>query len=318
MSENEQKPGKILRTSSGRTRLTASGGSDAEEPGAPEAGAPEAPAAEQAVPAVPEAAPPQAGPGQGAAGQGSAGASPAGPSSGAGEGPAAGGSGPVGSGPASAPEAPGAGSSGPGASGSGPATKVSSASKGMRLTASGGETQVQPAVDSSQFGSGPAAPAVPKTGSGGGQQAAASEGMLPGGVKASSGGVKMKGRSSKKGPRTVRLTAANIDPWSVMKMSFLLSLAIAIAMLVATLVLWLVLQATGVIGTVETTMEEIAGAESAESLVGLISLGRVMATAFVLALVNIVLMTALSTLFAFLYNIGASIVGGFHLTLTDE
>lgn len=138
-----------------------------------------------------------------------------------------------------------------------------------------------------------------------------------GGVKATSGGVKMSGKS-KKGPRTVRLTIASIDPWSVMKMAFLLSLAIAIAMLVATLVLWLVLQATGVMGNIESTLSEIAGAESADQLLALVSLGRVMATAFVLALVNIVLMTALSTLFAFLYNIGASIVGGFHLTLTDD
>ena len=121
----------------------------------------------------------------------------------------------------------------------------------------------------------------------------------------------MSGKS-KKGPRTVRLTIASIDPWSVMKMAFLLSLAIAIAMLVATLVLWLVLQATGVMGNIESTLSEIAGAESADQLLVLVSWGRVMATAFVLALVNIVLMTALSTLFAFLYNIGASIVGGFH------
>lgn len=103
-----------------------------------------------------------------------------------------------------------------------------------------------------------------------------------------------------------------------MKMAFLLSLAIAIAMLVATLVLWLVLQATGVMGNIESTLSEIAGAESADQLLALVGLGRVMATTFVLALVNIVLMTALSTLFAFLYNIGASIVGGFHLTLTDD
>jgi uncharacterized membrane protein len=138
------------------------------------------------------------------------------------------------------------------------------------------------------------------------------------GVKATSSGVKMTGKSSKKGPRTVRLTIANIDPWSVMKMSFLLSLAIAIAMLVATLVLWLVLQMTGVMGNIESTLSEIAGTESADQLLALVSLPRVMATAFVLGLVNIVLMTALSTLFAFLYNIGASIVGGFHLTLTDD
>lgn len=252
MSDNEQKPGKVLRTSSGRTRLTASGDQDT---GAK-------------------------------SGAGTSGAGKAGGSSG------------------SAPTAHVPQQS---ASGSGSAdtkTRVSAGS-GRRFSA-GGDGDA-----SAGAASGPDHRAQ--------QKSAGSGSARPqDGVKATSSGVKMTGKSSKKGPRTVRLTIANIDPWSVMKMSFLLSLAIAIAMLVATLVLWLVLQMTGVMGNIESTLSEIAGSESADQLLALVSLGRVMATAFVLGLVNIVLMTALSTLFAFLYNIGASIVGGFHLTLTDD
>ncbi|SLM90485.1 DUF3566 domain-containing protein [Brevibacterium yomogidense] len=285
MSDNEQKPGKILRTSSGKgkTRLTASGG------------------------AADASAAPADSPGNGAGS----------------------GSGPTG----------GAGTAASAQASSGAPTRVSSASSGTRLSAGGSETRAQPAVSSPDHsaaagsgagaGSGAAAGTSPIVGmgrsSGSGPVGSGPGGSGPvgsgpsgtGGVKATSGGVKMSGKS-KKGPRTVRLTIASIDPWSVMKMAFLLSLAIAIAMLVATLVLWLVLQATGVMGNIESTLSEIAGAESADQLLALVSLGRVMATAFVLALVNIVLMTALSTLFAFLYNIGASIVGGFHLTLTDD
>jgi hypothetical protein len=253
VSDNEQKPGKVLRTSSGRTRLTATGDADTSaKSGAGTSGS--APAASSSAGSAPTATVPT-------------------------------GSGPTGGRPA--------GGQSSGAQGSaGPQTRVSSASGGLRFSGGG---------DDSSTGSGPD-----------------HRGQSSGGVKASSSGVKMSGKSSKKGPRTVRLTIANIDPWSVMKMSFLLSLAIAIAMLVATLVLWLVLQMTGVMGNIESTLSEIAGAESADQLLALVSLGRVMATSFVLALVNIVLMTALSTLFAFLYNIGASIVGGFHLTLTDD
>ena len=196
-------------------------------------------------------------------------------------------------------------------------TRVSSASKGTRLSAGGADTRAQPAVSGPDHAASAESSPVAGMGHSVGSGPTGSGPARSGGVKATSGGVKMSGKS-KKGPRTVRLTIASIDPWSVMKMSFLLSLAIAIAMLVATLVLWLVLQATGVMGNIESTLSEIAGAESADQLLALVSLGRVMATAFVLALVNIVLMTALSTLFAFLYNIGASIVGGFHLTLTDD
>lgn len=146
-------------------------------------------------------------------------------------------------------------------------------------------------------------------------------------VRASSGSVKMgvknmvdsgKGNKKKKGPRTVRLTVSAVDPWSVMKMSFLMSVAIGIATIVAFVVLWLVLQATGVMSGLESTMTEVAGAESAEKIIGIFGFGRVVAAGFIIAVINIVLMTALSTLAAFIYNIGSLIAGGFHLTLTDD
>ena len=146
-------------------------------------------------------------------------------------------------------------------------------------------------------------------------------------IRASSGNVKMgvknmvdsgKGSKKKKGPRTVRLTVSAVDPWSVMKMSFLMSVAIGIATIVAFIVLWVVLQATGVMGGLESTMTELAGAESAEKIIGIFGFGRVVAAGFIIAVINIVLMTALSTLAAFIYNIGSLIAGGFHLTLTDD
>lgn len=137
-------------------------------------------------------------------------------------------------------------------------------------------------------------------------------------VKTSSAGVKMSGSAKRKGPRTVRLTVAKIDSWSVMKMSFLMSVALGIATVVAFFVLWLVLQMTGVMDSMEATLRELAGTESAERVIGLFSLGRVLSVAVILAVVNVILMTALSTLLSILYNIGSSMVNGFSLTLKDE
>lgn len=164
-------------------------------------------------------------------------------------------------------------------------------------------------------------------GSGGGNRTATSVmGNAANTVRASSGSVKMgvknmveggKGKK-KKGPRTVRLTVSAVDPWSVMKMSFLMSVAIGIATIVAFIVLWVVLQATGVMSGLESTMSELAGAESAERIIGIFDFGRVVAAGFIIAVINIVLMTALSTLAAFIYNIGSLIAGGFSLTLTDD
>lgn len=181
-------------------------------------------------------------------------------------------------------------------------------------TASGGSAASSQATGSqkSTSGSGPATSAM---------------GATANTVRASSGGVKMgvknmvesgKGNKKKKGPRTVRLTVSAVDPWSVMKMSFLMSVAIGIATIVAFIVLWVVLQATGVMGGLEDTMTELAGAESAEQIIGIFGFGRVVAAGFIIAVINIVLMTALSTLAAFIYNIGSLIAGGFHLTLTDD
>ena len=44
----------------------------------------------------------------------------------------------------------------------------------------------------------------------------------------------------------------------------------------------------------------------------------VAAAGFVIGVLNIILMTAIATLSAFLYNICASLVGGVQLTLTDD
>ena len=46
--------------------------------------------------------------------------------------------------------------------------------------------------------------------------------------------------------------------------------------------------------------------------------GRVVSLSIVIAVVDVILLTALATLGAFLYNIVASLVGGLHLTLTDD
>src|SRR6185436_11181649 len=47
-------------------------------------------------------------------------------------------------------------------------------------------------------------------------------------------------------PRVARLTVASIDPWSALKLSFLLSVAAVIALVIGVAVLWLVLNGIGV------------------------------------------------------------------------
>jgi hypothetical protein len=121
--------------------------------------------------------------------------------------------------------------------------------------------------------------------------------------------------------RKARLVLARVDPWSVMKLSFLLSVALAIVASVAVFVLWSVLDSMGVFDSVGRSVESVTrSSDNAQGvdILDYVGLGRVISLTVVLAGVNVVLMTALSTLGAFLYNMAAGLVGGLHVTFTED
>ena len=129
------------------------------------------------------------------------------------------------------------------------------------------------------------------------------------------------GASSSKGvpgPRRVRLTLSHVDPWSVMKLSFLLSIAIGIMIVVASALVWTVLNQMGVFAKINDLMINDLKADSFKPLLEYLEFSRVLSVATVFAVIDIVLITALSTLAAFIYNFVATMVGGLHLTLTDD
>jgi hypothetical protein len=126
-----------------------------------------------------------------------------------------------------------------------------------------------------------------------------------------------KGRPA---PRRVKLTVSRVDPWSVMKMSFLLSVAVGIAGVVMVAVLWMILSSMGVFADINRTVEEVLSSNSGSTfdLMDYIGLGRVVSLSIVIGVIDVILMTALATLGAFLYNVCSSLVGGLQLTLTDD
>jgi len=128
----------------------------------------------------------------------------------------------------------------------------------------------------------------------------------------------LTGGSTAAGPRRVRLAVSRIDPWSVMKLGFLLSIAIGIMTVVSTAVLWFVLDGMHVFSSINKTVTEVVGTESFINILKYVEFGRVISLAVLIAVINVVLLTALATIGAFLYNIVAALVGGIHLTLTDE
>lgn len=121
------------------------------------------------------------------------------------------------------------------------------------------------------------------------------------------------------GPRRARLLVTRLDPWSVMKTAFMLSISIGIVVLVATALLWWTLDVTGVFAAIGRTVDDVAGTSTSSfDFLSLVGFGRVMGVALVLTAIEIVLGSALATLFAFLYNLSVGLTGGVEVTLSED
>ncbi|MCD4550105.1 MULTISPECIES: DUF3566 domain-containing protein [unclassified Schaalia] len=118
-------------------------------------------------------------------------------------------------------------------------------------------------------------------------------------------------------PRRVELTLARVDPWSVLKISFLLSVALGIAGVFTSIILWFVVDSMHVFAEIENFLTSM-GAESFKALLDYVRLPKVMSYATIISVINVVLLTSIATLGALLYNVIASLVGGVRVSLMDE
>lgn len=119
-------------------------------------------------------------------------------------------------------------------------------------------------------------------------------------------------------PRRVRLAISRVDPWSVMKLSFLLSVAIGVMIVVAAAVVWFTLNGLQVFTKADDLVTQITGTESGIDILQYVEFQRIISGATLVAVIDVFLLTALATIGAFLYNIVAALVGGVHVTMTDE
>ena len=123
-----------------------------------------------------------------------------------------------------------------------------------------------------------------------------------------------------RGSRRARLRLVHLDPWSVMKTSFLLSIAFGIVVVVAVAVVWSVLGAAGVWDSINQTVSDVMGGDSAQTfdVQNYVGTSRVLGFTMIVAVVDVVLITAISTLSAFLYNLAAALLGGIEVTLAED
>jgi hypothetical protein len=120
--------------------------------------------------------------------------------------------------------------------------------------------------------------------------------------------------------RKARLRVSHIDPWSVMKTSFLLSVALGIVTVVAVAVVWSLLGAAGIWDAINSAVGDVVSedGESTFAIEDYLGTSRVLGFTMLVAVVDVVLVTVVATLGAFLYNLAAALLGGFEVTLSED
>jgi len=109
--------------------------------------------------------------------------------------------------------------------------------------------------------------------------------------------------------KQVRLKLVYLDFWSIVKFSFLIWLCLGIVLIVAAVLVWIVLNSTGIFGTLNDLLRDILGNENF-SITDSFGLGQVVLFSFVIAVLNTVTGTILGAIGALLYNLSVRFTGG--------
>jgi hypothetical protein len=157
-----------------------------------------------------------------------------------------------------------------------------------------------------------------KGGSGSAASGAAVGGAAAGGAALGSSAAAARPGSQAQA-RRAELVIARLEPWSVMKFSFLMSLVAWVVLFVAVAFLYFVLSSLGVFTSIQHTLTSVTSSSgsSGASLSHWFSASRVLGYTMLLGAVNIVLITALSTVGAMIYNLVTHLGGGIEVTLRE-
>lgn len=120
-----------------------------------------------------------------------------------------------------------------------------------------------------------------------------------------------------RGPVRATMQIRRIDPWSTLKVSLMLSVALFFVWMISVAFLYLVLGGMGVWAKLNSNVGDLLNNTSGSSG-ELVSSGTIFGGAVLIGLVNIVLLTAMATLAAFVYNLATDLIGGIEVTLADR
>ena len=119
-----------------------------------------------------------------------------------------------------------------------------------------------------------------------------------------------------RGPIRATMQIRHIDPWSALKVSLLLNAALFFVWMIAVAFLYLVLGAMGVWSKLNSNVGDLLTSSNGGGG-DLVSAGSIFGGAALIGLVNVVLLTAMATVGAYIYNLSTDIVGGVEVTLAD-
>lgn len=139
---------------------------------------------------------------------------------------------------------------------------------------------------------------------------------LGGKVKAAVG----KPQANRGAGRKAHLVLSRIEPWSVMKFSFVISLVAFIILFVAVAVIYLVLSGLGVFDALTSTVREVTSPGEGQGgfdPAPWFSWTRILGYTAMVGVLDVILITAMSTVGAVLYNLTSDLVGGIQVTLGE-
>jgi hypothetical protein len=139
------------------------------------------------------------------------------------------------------------------------------------------------------------------------------------GTKTNEGQRKPASVKRKPSKRQAMLTLARVEPWSVMKFSFVASVVAFIILFVAVAALYIVLSALGVFDSLQNTVSNITSGQgtTGTNISHYFSASLILGYTAMLGALNIVLITAMSTVGSVIYNLIAKTIGGIEVTLRE-
>ncbi len=131
--------------------------------------------------------------------------------------------------------------------------------------------------------------------------------------------AKPKPKAAGTGGRRANLVIARLEPWSVMKFSFLMSLVAWVVLFVAVALLYYLLSGIGVFSAIQKTLTSVTSSQTSAGvdLSKWTSPSRILGYTMLIGAVNIVIITALSTVGAMIYNLVTHLGGGIEVTLRE-